>query len=203
MCGMLHFIAKGQISGRIELISKGPDRKNKIENFLKDLCDEKQHYVDVLVKHGAVSNKFEELHLRKHWFPQEPDKAQAVWWQDLQPIEPVARKSMILAFEIALERGLPVDAFWICRPGETHFDATVTWNEAQVNRILFTPAMPESVKGFDLPVPEGVSREDSAGIYVVEQDDSHRSASPSPELIETREHPQRVPIEALQHLANN
>ncbi len=67
MCGMPDFIAKGQIFDRIDSISRGSDRRDKIEKFLKDLCDGGQDYVDVLVRHGATTNKFEELHLRKHW----------------------------------------------------------------------------------------------------------------------------------------
>ncbi|WP_218673898.1 hypothetical protein, partial [Candidatus Entotheonella palauensis] len=138
-------------------------------------------------------------------FPQDPQASEA-WWKDqcLQPLEPIARASMILAFEIAWKRDLPVETFWICRPEETRFDTAVTWNEAQVNRLLFTPPVPERFRAaFNVSIPEGVSSDDSAGIYVIKQRDT--AGNPieplMPRLIETREHPPGLPIEALQHLA--
>ncbi|ETW92842.1 MAG: hypothetical protein ETSY1_41875 [Candidatus Entotheonella factor] len=173
--------------------------EKKIERFLKALRDEKQDYVDVLVENGVAPNKFEECHLRVHWFPSNPHHPKA-WWKNLQPIAPVARESMILAFDIAQKRELPVDVLWLCPDGNNAFDATVSWNETQVTRILITPPIPKEFPEFRGPNPKGVSSKDIAGIYIVEQKDrkGNRIVPPEPELIETRVHPPAFSIAAVQ-----
>jgi hypothetical protein len=171
------FIAKGNVLRQIDNISKGSDRDQKIADFLEALKGSDPDYVGILATHAKL-DKADEAHLRQHWFPTNPKVSG--WWSEHQPIAPLVRDSLILAFEIAQERGLPVDCYWLCPEGD-QFEVSVTWNERQVTRIILTPpTLYESPKQ-----PERYP-DDTDGIWVIKK---HTSGQPERKLVETRTHP--------------
>jgi len=142
MGDMEGFIAKGSILCKIDEISTGPDRKQKIADFLAALESSDPDYVGILVTHAKL-DKFEEAHLRQDWFPSDP-KGGNSWWPAQQPIAPLIGDSLIFALKKALELDLPVASYWLCPEGGD-FKASVTWNDHQVTRMILTPPMPPGV----------------------------------------------------------
>lgn len=105
----------------------------------------------------GVLTEEEANHFRNDWFE--------TWWPNAQPVEPIIRKGLITAMEVAIrdpdevekrETPLPIDVYWICHPGHSetsaeqsstappsspgdHVEVTVSWSDQQVTLIVHTP----------------------------------------------------------------
>lgn len=90
-----------------------------------------------------------------YWYYHDSTAPQ-VWWKDKQPVEPLFRKSIIEAIDLAGD--LPIDTYWmpighrnvdrsyvplgIYRPDEYPFEVIMMKSEKQLTRIILTPPIP-------------------------------------------------------------
>jgi hypothetical protein len=125
-------IQKGPILAKIDSLSANATQRDE---FLQQLRDPTQDYVDVLLSFGVVDQQ-EANHLRQHWFPKDPTEPDA-WWPQFQPIEPLLRAKMIEAFEQARDYNLSVDAYWISVG--TRVEVFVQRSEKQITLLRITP----------------------------------------------------------------
>lgn len=82
--------------------------------------------------------------------------APQVWWKDKQPVEPLFRKSLIEAIDLAGD--LPIDSYWMpighrnvdrdyvplgtYRPDEYPFEVIMAKSDTQLTRLILTPPIP-------------------------------------------------------------
>lgn len=120
--------------------------------FLDALNDEAQDYVDILSNDDAQWKQpyrkiFDTLpkvsegqaeYLRNFWY-----NTRTGWWHDRQPIQPIIRQGLIKAIELAMERKLPLDSYWVTmgdipQAGQ-YFHVIITCSPQQVTRLILTP----------------------------------------------------------------
>jgi uncharacterized membrane protein len=89
------------------------------------------------VEHGYVAD--ERDHLERDWFD-----AENGWLKDLPAIEPVLRSAFVRAAHLALERGLPVESFWI--RGGDRFEVGIAVTERAVIQLFISPNTPRAGK---------------------------------------------------------
>ncbi len=91
-----------------------------------------------------------------HWYYHNITAPQ-VWWKDKQPVEPLFRKSLIEAIDLA-DDDLPIDSYWMpighrnvdrayvpfgtYRPDEYPFEVIMMKGETQLTRLVLTPPIP-------------------------------------------------------------
>jgi hypothetical protein len=107
-------------------------RPREPDEFAKTL--DKERSLGVVTKADEVD---ERQHVLKHWFSQEVNEG---WWPTHpdQPVEHLLRKALIEALDVAVQKDLPVDTYWICA-GDHPFEAFVCWNKRQVTLLILTP----------------------------------------------------------------
>lgn len=119
--------------------------------FLNALTDEAQDYVDILSDdahwkqpHRKILDTLPKVsegqaeYLRNFWY-----NTRTGWWHDCQPTQPIIRQGLIRAIELAMERTLPLDSYWVAigdmpQAGQ-YFQVIITCSRAQVTRIILTP----------------------------------------------------------------
>ncbi len=109
-----------------------------------DLLRSVFHVPEIIIRYVAL-----------HWY--NPDiNAPEVWWKDKQPIEPIFRRSLIEAIDLAGD--LPIDSYWmpighrnvdwrnvplgIYRPDEYPFEIIMAKSDRQLTRMIVTPPSP-------------------------------------------------------------
>lgn len=118
------------------------------------LANPNNDYVDLLrsvfkVPEGVIR------YVSLHWYNKDLT-APEVWWKDKQPIEPIFRKSLIEAIDLAGD--LPIETHWITvghrnvdwrnvplgiyRPDEYPFEIIMMKSEKQLTRLILTPPSP-------------------------------------------------------------
>jgi hypothetical protein len=103
----------------------------------------------------------EKTHLQQDWFQN--------WWPNAQPVQPIIARGFITALETAIDKGLPLDCFWVCNTGhhemEMHHPAgedgaievAVLWSDCHVVVLLHTPGGGmNSIQDAPLTVPEPI-----------------------------------------------
>ena len=152
MPSMPEVIAKPPILKNLDALSQNATKlkalRSDLESSIKDVAT-------VGSEHGILKTVDEVLHIRNDWC--------FAWWPQAQPVEPILRKGLITAIDVAIrEPGaesdraepLPLDGYWVCHPGhpiqhtaqETPgtegVEVSVTWNARQVTIIFHTPETP-------------------------------------------------------------
>lgn len=166
MGGMPGNIGKGPIFARLEEFSRfeGDDEKRtRFQEARSDLDDPDQDLVYLGKKYGVLEprpDNPEDEHIRELWFKR--------WWPEHQPLEPVAREGLKLAFDKVLEaaqRGTPrpLDVYWMC--AGRHFEMVTAVSDQQVTLLVCTPPPPFSLYGFAFDELEDiwVCKHNSAG----------------------------------------
>ena len=111
-------------------------------------------YIDLLLTVFNVPGKVV-TYLSEHWYNQNL-MAPNVWWKDKQPIEPIIRKSLLEAIDLA--ENLPIISYWMpigtrnvdwhhvplgtYRTDEYPFEVVMMKDELQLTRIIVTPPAP-------------------------------------------------------------
>lgn len=91
-----------------------------------------------------------------HWYNPSIE-APEVWWKDKQPIEPIFRRSLIEAIDLAGD--LPIDTYWMpigsrnvdwrkvpldmYRPDDYPFEIIMAKSDRQLTRMIVTPPIPK------------------------------------------------------------
>ncbi len=108
--------------------------------ILAALKDSTQDYIGIVKDLFNVPDKHAN-YLARYWYDanwESPDSP--CWWKDVQPIEPIVRQSLIDAIELANEANVPIDSYWM--PGGDQCEVLITRSQAQLTRLLLTPATP-------------------------------------------------------------
>jgi hypothetical protein len=128
----LDYIAKGAVHKKIDPLVNDTTDPKKREALLMALKDSARDYVQILVEHAGVTEA-EAAFLRRTWY--NPNG----WWRDHQPIEPIVRQGLIKSIELAIERNLPIDSYWVS--GGDQLQVIVTCSNYQVTRLILTPSI--------------------------------------------------------------
>jgi hypothetical protein len=67
--------------------------------------------------------------------------ANGFWPAELHPIEPITRQGLIAALELATEKQLPLDSYWVARGDRV--ETLILCAPQQVTRLLMTPPGPK------------------------------------------------------------
>jgi hypothetical protein len=150
-------IFKGPVHARVDALVNHQDEHgvfDKREAFLTALKDWSRDYVQILVEYTELPND-QAVYLRNTWYNLDPAVG---WWPEHQPIQPIIRQGLIKAIEVAMEdpdtkkkRNLPLDSYWVLGRSD-QFEVSVTWNNYQVTRLLFTPPSPRPRTRNPLPI---------------------------------------------------
>jgi hypothetical protein len=81
------------------------------------------------------------------------------WPVQYHPTEPIVRKGLIKAIELAIETNRPLDSYWI--PASDRFETIVILNDQQVTRLILTPPTPPPQR------PERIAN--SAAIWMIKR----------------------------------
>ncbi len=130
----------------------------KRSEILNLLSNEDNNYIDLLktvfqVPTGAAD------YVAEHWFNPNPD-ARQTWWKEKQPLEPIIRRGLICAIEMAED--LPIESCWIpignrevhpnnyewgvFRTDEYPFEVILVRGDYQLSRIIVTPPSPRPMR---------------------------------------------------------
>ena len=121
-------LTKGTVHKKVEQLVNG--NQQALEDLLDALKDEKQDYVDILQRLAGVTQQ-EAAQLCQTWYgPQ-------CWWPAHHPMAPIVRESLIQALELARDRRLPINSYWLCAGDQ--FRVIVTHDNLQVLRLILTP----------------------------------------------------------------
>jgi hypothetical protein len=135
-------LTKGIVHKKVEQRVNGSQQA--LEELLDALKDPSQNYVDILQSFAGVTPQ-EAAHLSQTWYgPQ-------CWWPALHPMEPLVRQSLIKALEVARDRRLPINSYWLCAGNQ--FRVIVIYDNLQVFRLILTPAPQPGAS--ETPVPQG------------------------------------------------
>ena len=121
-------VTKGTVHKKVEQLVNGS--QEALEKLLTALKDPAQKYVDILQSLAGLTPP-EAVHLSQSWY--EPQ----CWWPALHPMEPLVRQSLIKALEVARDRRLPINSYWITAGNQ--FRVIVIHDNFQVWRLIFTP----------------------------------------------------------------
>ena len=132
-------MTKRPVLKRLDDLSKGDPVT--FEQALKDLealpwnVSAKQ-LIDFGKTHSLIvstaTNTAEEDHLRDHWFTN--------WWPQCQPTPPLIRRGLLKAFDLSIDRKVPLDCYWCCAGHD--FEVVVLLSKQQVTTIITTPPPP-------------------------------------------------------------
>jgi len=130
-------VSKPAILRRMDRLARDP---KVMEAALHDLQTQPDKpLLDLGLLHQYVETAGGEAeHLRKDWFDHEHG-----WWQHLPAIEPIARAALIKAGELAVERRLPVDCYWI--QGHDTFEVAICVSDVQITLLFMSPNIPPIV----------------------------------------------------------
>ncbi len=135
--GMVGDIAKGAVHTRVDPLVKNAAKRH---DFIEALRDPQQSYLDILRAFTDITAG-ELEYLREYWYdPNWTHPNSECWWKAHQPIEPIIRQSLIKAFELAIQKDLPLDSYWICVGNK--FEVFITCSEHQITRIISSPPVP-------------------------------------------------------------
>lgn len=145
-------ICKPPVLQRLDAFSKN---LLATEPFLKALKTESgKSLVDIAVAHRCIDDTAEQAGcLRRRWFDRETG-----WWKDLPPAEPVVRKSLIRAAELALEHKLPLDCYWVL--GADQIKVVLCKSDQQITVLFLSPAPPA-----DAPIDRFPARGPEIWVY--------------------------------------
>jgi hypothetical protein len=144
----LAFMRKGYFFQKLEELSRNPSARDAFLEALRS--DPARDYVTSLRDFGLLEpNRPEmahqpnrqEAHLRKHWFPKDPN-AYGAWWPEWQPIEPILRRGCIKALEAAQQHNWPIDGYWISTGNRVAVGIGVDAQAQQITLIRVTPPCP-------------------------------------------------------------
>jgi hypothetical protein len=137
-----------------ESVSKGPilkrlDEASTNQNLMQQLLDalevdgENSDIAAILDAKGLLTPD-EKTHIQNDWFSN--------WWPNAQPVQPILARGFIVALETAIEKGVPLDCYWVCSTGhhemEHHesphgsdgaIEVNVLWNDCHVTVLIHTP----------------------------------------------------------------
>jgi uncharacterized membrane protein len=132
--GAQNTISKPPVLQRLDALSRN---LLATEPFLKSLKTEPgKSLVDIALAHKCIENNPDQAGcLRRFWFDRETG-----WWKDLPPSEPVLRKALIRAAELALEHKLPLDCYWVL--GADQIKVAICKSEQQITVLFLSPTPP-------------------------------------------------------------
>ena len=195
---MPDIISKGPLLKKLEDRYKDPDKLRLGLEALRKLPVWPAGNLADLGKDRGASNQKEADHLSSDWFKD--------WWPNAQPVEPIVRKGLITAMEVAIRdpddtkdrnEPLPIDVYWVCHPGHSgtspeqssaappsspddRVEVTVSWSDKQVTLIIHTPEPPPR-PGRPVP-PLNVDEP----IYIVKRKKGEKV--PEPERVKAADH---------------
>ena len=125
-------IGKGSNLTKVDAVSNSARR----QEFLAALKDWSQDYCQILEEYAGTT-RVETDYLRDTWYNANGFWPTSRFPKIKHPLEPIVRQSLITALEIATERILRLDTYWICAGDE--FKIVVTASAQQVTRLVLTP----------------------------------------------------------------
>ena len=161
--GMSAAIMKGPVHKIIDdLVNKGGSERAVFLEELKNLPSDEDctiDYLEILQRHAPRLTQFSPPppfspvnlidYLHDAWYtpsdapePKQPRirGLNGFWPREHHPMEPVIRQGLIAAIELATERNLPLDSYWI-DTGDS-VETIILCNAQQVTRIIMTPPSP-------------------------------------------------------------
>jgi hypothetical protein len=129
------YLAKGAIHKKVDPLVNDRNLLERRQSLLTALKDWSRDYVQLLMEYAGLTEA-EADYLRQTWY-----NPRGGWWPEHQPIEPIIRQSLITAIELAVERNLPLDSYWLCIGDQ--FQVIVACSDHQVTRLILTPPSPE------------------------------------------------------------
>jgi uncharacterized membrane protein len=134
--GWQHTISKPPVLRRLDELSRN---LLATEPFLKALkAEANRSLVDVAVTHKCIEEGEQARCLRRCWFDHEEG-----WWKELPPAEPIVRKGLIRAAELALEHKLPLDCYWVL--GADQIKVSICKSANQITVLFLSPLPPSDV----------------------------------------------------------
>jgi hypothetical protein len=130
------YLAKGAIHKKVDPLVGGRNNLERRQALLTALKDWSRDYIQILMEYTGLT-RAEADYLRKTWY-----NPRGGWWPEHQPIEPIIRQSLITAIELAAERNLPLDSYWLAVGDQ--FQVIVACSDHQVTRLILTPPAPEA-----------------------------------------------------------
>lgn len=178
MGGMPEIIAKGTILSRMDDFGNG--NTGKLQAMLTAL-QTNTSTMDVIgadPTFNLLQTPEEVSHMRDEWF--------ANWWPWAQPVEPIIRRGVIEALNLAISSKLPICFYWVCSP-QYDGDATDTSSSPdnepvqvaigqsaqQITVIFHTPDPPYLPPGVEDDTLTVVKRDETTGLIVVVHPDSN------------------------------
>jgi hypothetical protein len=153
-----------------ELVNQGASRRAAFLEALKGLqpdADSTEAYLEILKRHAPQLRRFSPPppfrsdfdehgyddyllnYLHDTWYnPSDEPKPRpprfkglnGFWPAKYHPTEPIIRQGLITAIELATEKGLPLDSYWIATGDKV--ETIILCNAQQVTRIIMTPPSP-------------------------------------------------------------
>ncbi len=161
--GMSTTIMKGPVHQAIdELVNQDAIKRAAFLEALKGLQPDKdctEAYLEILKRHApqleefAPPSPFSPVNLLDYlhdtWYnpSDEPKPRQprfkglnGFWPAEYHPTEPIIRQGLIAAIELAIERSLPLDSYWLATGDRV--ETILICNTQQVTRMIMTPPSP-------------------------------------------------------------
>jgi uncharacterized membrane protein len=134
--GWQHTISKPPVLRRLDELSRN---LLATEPFLRALkTSPNSPLVDLAIAHKCIEEGEQARCLRQRWFDREQG-----WWKDLPPAEPIVRKGVIRAAEMALEHKLPLDCYWVL--GGDQIKVAICKSGQQITVLFLSPLPPADV----------------------------------------------------------
>jgi hypothetical protein len=140
---MPQLASKGSILKRLDALTESAEKRQQL---LADLNAAAASIPAIAESHGLVTPA-EKQHMIADWFGH--------WWPAAQPVEPILVEGFKVALTEAINRGLPLDCYWLCEPGHdaaetgghAHgehggpgtVEVAVCWSSRQVTVLINTP----------------------------------------------------------------
>ena len=138
--GLRDFFTKPPTMGGLdELLNSLLEDRDK-RHALRQKMEEGWDLVAAAEQAGLSFTQQDRNHILADWFGQEP------WWPGADTAR-VVGTAVIEACHEAAARGVRIDSYLACSPGNTDVSASVSWSAQQVTVVINTPPPPDSSRG--------------------------------------------------------
>ncbi|HYD47223.1 MAG TPA: MauE/DoxX family redox-associated membrane protein [Terriglobales bacterium] len=122
-------------------------QSDKLHEVVRDLRDDRvANLIDIGIRYQIITNaEGEEECLRQGWL--DPVNG---WWRELGELEPILRRGLLRAGDMALRHKLPIESYWVIA-GEG-LRVAVAKGKRQINLLVISPT-PPTAEGRRWPPP--------------------------------------------------